>query len=321
MGKSIRNLDLKKMNAFRQYSIIVGLIGLLIVFSMLSEYFFVLDNFMNILRQLSILGVVSAGMTIVIISGGIDLSVGSFMAWFGCIAASILSAGVNSYLTVILVLLLGFGIGSLEGYFISRARIPSFVVTLGLMTVARGAAYAMTYGYPIFVSNQNFLFLGRGTLWGIPVSAFITLVVFILVGFILKRTTFGRNVYAIGGNLGASKLAGINIHKTSTIIYGINCMMAAFGGILLTARLTSAQPAGGEGMEMEAISAVVLGGTGLAGGKGGMIGTIIGVFILAVLSNGLDLLNVVSYWKMIIQGAVLIFAVWLGVQLEGKKEI
>lgn len=304
---------------FEQYSMSIALVGLIIVMSFLAEQFFTVTNLLNILRQMSIMSVVAIGMTYVILSGNIDLSVGSLMALYGCLTALFMNNGMSYGFAILITVLISLGVGAGEGYFISKFKIPSFVVTLGMMSIARGAAYAMTFGYPIFVKVPGFLSIGRGNLIGIPMPAFIVIILLFLSYIILNWTLFGRNIYAIGGSLTAAKLAGINLVSSNSAIFAISSLASAIAGIIMTARLTSAQPSGGMGIEMQAIAAVVLGGTPLSGGRGGIGGTIIGILIIAILSNGLDLLNVISYWKMIIEGTVLVLAVLAASRLEKKQ--
>ncbi|SFL74242.1 ABC transporter permease [Halanaerobium salsuginis] len=290
----------------------IGLIILVVVLSLLSEYFLTIPNLLNVVRQVSIIAIISFGMTMVILTGGIDLSVGSLLAFSGAITAGMI---VNSGLNIFLAILIGLAAGTLLGLFngiaVAKAKLPAFIVTLAMMTIARGFTLIYTDGRPISGFNQLFRFFGAGYLGRIPIPVVIMLILLFIIYILLKKTPFGRYLYAIGGNENATKLSGINTEKIKIAVYALNGFLAAVSGIILTSRLNSAQPMAGEGYELDAIAAVVLGGTSLAGGSGTVIGTIIGALIIAVLNNGLNLLNVSSFYQLVAKGGVILLAVFL----------
>lgn len=290
----------------------IGLLFLIIAFTFLSEYFLTVLNLLNVVRQVSIIAIVAFGMTIVILTGGIDLSVGSILAFSGVLSAGMM---INSTLNVFLAIFIGLVAGTLLGLFnglaVAKAKLPAFIVTLAMMTIARGFTMIYTDGRPISGFNQGYRFFGAGYIKGIPVPVVIMLLLLLILYIVINKTPFGRYIYAIGGNEKATKLSGINIDRVKIIVYGLNGLMAAVSGIILTSRLNSAQPTAGEGYELDAIAAVVLGGTSLSGGNGSIIGTIIGALIIGILNNGLNLLNVSSYYQLVIKGAVILFAVFL----------
>jgi ribose transport system permease protein len=259
-------------------------------------------------------------MTLVIITAGIDLSVGSILALCGAISAGFLKNGVtiesmNKFIeftplgAVLVALIVGALIGVFNGWALSKFSIPAFVVTLAMLTIVRGMTMLYTEGYPINKLGASFGELGTGWVLGIPVPVWLALTVVILVHLLMQKTAFGRFVYAIGGNENAAKLSGINIAKTKTWVYLISGILAALGGLIVTARLDSAQPNAGTGYELDAIAAVVIGGTSLSGGRGTIIGTVLGAIIIGILNNGLVLLNVSPFWQQIVKGLVILVAV------------
>jgi len=309
-----RDLSAKK-NFFKllnKFKTGIGLILLVIVLSFLSEYFLTIPNLLNIVRQVSIIAVVSFGMTMVILTGGIDLSVGSLLAFSGAISAGMLvNSGLNVFLAIIIGLAAGTALGLFNGIAVAKAKLPAFIVTLAMMTIARGFTLIYTGGRPISGFGDTFRFFGAGYLAGIPIPVVIMILLLILIYILLSKTPLGRYIYAIGGNEKATKLSGINTERIKIAVYALNGFLAAVSGIILTSRLNSAQPMAGEGYELDAIAAVVLGGTSLAGGSGGVIGTIIGALIIAVLNNGLNLLNVSSFYQLVAKGGVILLAVFL----------
>jgi ribose transport system permease protein len=296
----------------------IGLIGLIIVMSFLSEYFLTVHNLMNITRQVSINAVLAIGMTFVILTGGIDLSVGSVLALSSVITAGLMSSGMN----IALVLIIGIGVGTLlgllNGLLVAKGRMQSFIVTLGMMTIARGLTLIYSDGRPISGFDKSFRFLGAGHVLGIPVPVIIMFALLAVSYVILKKTPFGRYVYAIGGNEKATELSGINTDKIKIGVYAISGFLASISGIILASRLNSAQPIAGTGYELDAIAAVVLGGTSLAGGQGGIVGTIIGALIIGILNNGLNLLNVSSFYQLVAKGAVILIAIFLDTRSQKR---
>ncbi|AZR74898.1 ribose ABC transporter permease [Anoxybacter fermentans] len=289
----------------------IGLIGLIIVLSFLSEYFLTLPNLLNVTRQVSINAILAFGMTFVILTGGIDLSVGSILALTSAITAGLLSTGYDVVIAILAGLLLGAILGLFSGILVAKAKMPPFIVTLGMMTIARGFTLIYSGGRPISGFNKTFRFLGAGYLGIIPFPVVIMIIILLICYIVLRKTSFGRYVYAVGGNEKATKLSGINTDAIKMSVYAISGFLAAVSGIILTSRLNSAQPTAGTGYELDAIAAVVLGGTSLAGGQGGVIGTIMGALIIGVLNNGLNLLNVSSFYQLVAKGAVILIAVFL----------
>lgn len=301
--------DKLKYKAITTYRTLLILILICLIASQLSPVFFTLANFSNVARQTSITAILAAGMTFVILTGGIDLSVGSVLAVSGAIGAGILAGTNNVGLALLVMLALGAAFGLINGVLITRMSMPPFIATLATMVIARGVTMVYTKGYPIAVGNDTFSFLGRGDIAGIYVPILIMIVIYLIGYYILKNTRFGRYVFSTGGNEEATMLSGINVKRVKTLVYIISGALASLAGIILTARLSSAQPTAGQGMELDAIAAVILGGTSLSGGLGTIGGTIVGAFILGVLSNILNLMNVNPFYQDIVKGLVIIIAV------------
>ncbi|OQY41196.1 MAG: ribose ABC transporter permease [Fusobacteriia bacterium 4572_74] len=303
----------KKENVLLKNKPLIGLIIFGVIVSILNPRFLSTTNLLNILRQTSINAIIAAGMTFVILTGGIDLSVGSILALCGAVSASMLAVGVNGYLVLIITIILGTILGAVSGSFISYGKLQAFITTLVAMTLLRGATLVFTGGKPISMGfgNNSMLFdtIGGGYLFGIPVPIYIMIVVFTVCNYVLKNTKFGRYVFAVGGNEEATKLSGINVEKLKIKVYAISGGLAALAGIIITSRLGSAQPTAGTGYELDAIAAVVLGGTSLSGGVGSISGTITGALIIGVLGNALNLLDVSSYYQMMIKALVILAAV------------
>lgn len=298
---------------------LLGLIIFSIAISILSPRFLTKSNLLNVFRQTSINAIIAAGMTFVILTSGIDLSVGSILGFTGAILAKMLMSGNNIYLSILIAILVGGLTGMLNGLIITKGRVQPFIATLAVMILFRGGTLVFTSGKPVPVSGENispvFRWIGTSTIIGIPVPIIIMTIVFIVCYYILNHTQFGRYIYAVGGNERAALLSGINIDKVKVWTYTISGIFAAVAGIIVTSRLSSAQPTAGDGYELDAIAAVVLGGTSLAGGQGTIIGTIIGALIIGILNNALNLLDVQSYYQMIAKAIVILIAV-----LMDKKE-
>jgi ribose transport system permease protein len=293
---------------------LIGLIILSIVISIISPRFLTTGNILNVLRQTSINAVIATGMTFVILTGGIDLSVGSVLAYSGAIMAALLGTQVPLSASLALVLLLGATIGALTGLVITKGKVQPFIATFVSMTLLRGATLVFTDGKPISADKgpaEAFAFLGQGYGFGIPIPIFIMIAVLAIAYYILRHTRFGRYVYAIGGNEEATRLSGLRTGMIKTTVYAISGLLAAMAGIILTSRLSSAQPTAGAGYELDAIAAVVLGGTSLAGGSGHIMGTLVGALIIGILNNALNLMNVSSYYQMIAKGVIILIAVLL----------
>ncbi|MGE5577889.1 MAG: ABC transporter permease [Syntrophothermus sp.] len=299
------------MAFFRRFGMLMILVFLVAVLSVLSPRFLTLGNLMNIARQVSINGVVAAGMTVVILSGGIDLSVGSVVALTGALAAGTLAASGNPWLSMAVGLGVGALLGTINGIFIAWPKLPPFIVTLAMMALARGLTLVYTGGRPMMLDSPVYDFLGSGRLFGVPVPVVLMAAVYLGVHLLLQATKFGRYVYAIGGNEQACRLSGIRVDRIKTAVYGMGGLLAGLSGIILTARLISAQPTAGVGYELDAIAAVILGGTSLSGGEGGVGSTVVGALIIGVLANGLNLLNVSPFYQEVAKGLVILVAVIL----------
>jgi len=304
----------------RQFGTLIGLFGLMIIFWALSPYFFTVSNFLNIAQQTSLNAIIAVGMTFVIISAGIDLSVGSIMAFSGVVLGSALHAGIPFPIAILIGLGIGFFCGLINGLLISYGKLPPFIATLGMMSVARGAALLYTEGKPISSFDESFRFMATGEILYIPLPVLIMIAVYLIAHIVLNRTKLGRYSYAIGGNEEAAVLSGIDTKFYKTLIYGIGGMLSGFAAVLLTARLNSAQPIAGMMYELDAIAAVVIGGTSLMGGEGKISGTLIGALIMGVLRNGLNLLGVSSFIQQITIGSVIILAVLIDMMLKRQNK-
>lgn len=289
----------------------IGLILLVIIISALNSAFLEPSNLFNLLRQVSINGLIAFGMTFVILTGGIDLSVGSTLALSSAMVAILMVSGVDSIIALLLGCIFGAVLGAVNGLLITLGKMAPFIATLATMTVFRGLTLVITDGNPITNLNGSYAFqlFGRGYFLGIPVPAVTMFVTFIILYILLHKTVFGRQTYAMGGNEKAAFISGIKVNKLKIMIYSLAGLMSAMAGAILTSRLNSAQPTAGMSYELDAIAAVVLGGTSLTGGKGRILGTLIGVLIIGVLSNGLNLLGVSSFYQQVVKGVVIIIAV------------
>ncbi len=290
---------------------LLGLFLIVIVITILNPSFMTTDNVLNILRQVSISALIAFGMTFVILTGGIDLSVGSTLALTGAVAATMLASGIDPVLTILAALLLGAVLGAVNGVIIAKGKVAPFIATLATMTIYRGLTLVYTDGRPVSdLGNEiTFQMLGKGYFFGIPVPVCTMILAFIVLYVIMHKTTFGRRVYAVGGNEAASKLSGINVDRVKIAVYSLTGMLAALSALILTSRLNSAQPTAGTSYELDAIAAVVLGGTSLTGGKGWIFGTLVGALIIGVLNNGLNLIGVSSFFQQVVKGIVILIAV------------
>lgn len=304
----------------RQFGTLLGLIGLSIVLWIMTPYFLTVSNLLNVAQQTSINAIIAVGMTFVIITAGIDLSVGSLVAFSGVVLASVLQAGVPLPIAILVGLGVGLSCGMINGLLITQGRIPPFISTLGMMSVARGAALLYTKGRPVSGFSENFRYLATGEIFHIPVPVIIMGVVYIIAHFVLNRTKLGRYAYAIGGNEEAAILSGINVKLYKTMVYALCGMLSGLAALILTARLNSAQPIAGNMYELDAIAATVIGGTSLMGGEGTVLGTLIGALIMGVLRNGLNLLGVSSFIQQIVIGSVIIIAVLLDMALKKQRK-
>ncbi len=288
----------------------IPLIILIVYMAVANRQFFTVNNFLNIFKQSSVMGILAIGQTIVIIAAGIDLAVGSVMALTGCIiAVSIIHAGVPPAVAVLIGIACGTVTGSLIGFIITKVKVQDFIATLGSLTMIQGFALLTSGGLPITGLPKGLLFIGNGSIGRIPIAFIVFLLVAILGWVLLKHTTFGRNVYALGGNREAAWVSGIHVDRTKMLVYAFSGFCASIASIVMLGRLNSANALMGEGMELLSISAVVLGGTSLFGGAGSIGGTLIGVITMATLSNGLNFLDVSAFWQKVILGAVIIAVV------------
>jgi ribose/xylose/arabinose/galactoside ABC-type transport system permease subunit len=306
------------MDYGRQFGTLIGLFVLCIILWILSPYFLTVSNLLNIAQQTCVNAIIAAGMTYVIISAGIDLSVGSIVAFSGVVLASALDAGAPVALAILAGLLGGAACGLVNGLLITLGNLPPFISTLGMMSVARGAALVYSGGRPISGFSENFRVFATGELFFVPVPVVIVLGVYVAAHFVLTRTKFGRYVYAMGGNEEATKLSGVSIRFHKTMVYVFCGAVSGLAAVILTARLNSAQPIAGIMYELDAIAAVVIGGTSLRGGEGKLVGTLIGALIMGVIRNGLNLLGVSSFLQQIVIGSVIIIAVLLDATLKKR---
>ena len=291
---------------------LIGLVVVCVVMTFASDTFLSLSNVINILRQVSINALIAVGMTLVILTGGIDLSVGAVMALSGTVAAGLMAGGLSGALALPLCLLIGLGFGLANGLFVSRAGMPPIIVTLATMGIARGLALVYTGGYPISGLPPWIRWFGGGSVLGVQTPIVIMAVVYLVGWVLLERTPFGRYVYAIGGNETATRLSGVRVARYKLLVYAISGLTSAIAAIVLTSRLMSGQPNAGEGFELDAIAAVVLGGTSIAGGRGSLIGTLLGALLLGVLNNGLNMVGVDPYVQTVVKGGIILLAIYIG---------
>ncbi|GHV80020.1 ribose import permease protein RbsC [Spirochaetia bacterium] len=297
-----------------KYGIYFAFLIMLVFFSVLNPKFLTMRNIINIVRQISFNSILAMGMTMVIITGGIDLSVGSILALSAVVTASLVRAEAPILpvpLAVLAGLLLGTLCGFINGLIVTKGKLAPFITTLVMMTIARGAAQLFTKGRPISGLAEGFVFIGGGSLLMIPVPIFILALIVFISYFILNSTRTGRYIYAVGGNEQAAKASGLKVHRTKWFVYAFSGTLAALVGIILTARLNSAAPVLGVGYELDAIAAAVIGGTSMEGGRGKINRSLVGGLIIGTISNGLDILNVSAYWQQIIKGLIILVAVLL----------
>ena len=303
----------------RQFGTFAVFVVLCAVISVLTPHFFTVTNLLNVAQQTVINALIAVGLTYVIISGGIDLSVGSILAFAGVVMAHTLRLGWPLPLAILAGVGVGAGCGLVNGLLISYGRLPPFIATLGMMSVARGGALLATDGRPVSGFDESFRWLATGEIAGVPVPVVIMVLVYAAAHLVLQRTKFGRYTYAIGGNEEASLLSGVPVRLYKIGIYAVCGGLAALSSVLLTARLNSAQPIAGLSYELDAIAATVIGGTSLMGGQGSVIGTLIGALIMGVLRNGLNLLGVSSFIQQVVIGLVIIAAVLLDTFFKQSK--
>ncbi len=367
----------------RTYTMIAALIVMWIGFTYLTDGSFIKPrNISNLVRQMAIVGVMGTGMVLVIVSGGIDLSVGSVMGFIGCVAAALqVWGGMGTFEAIVISLFIGLFIGSIQGALIAYTDVPAFIITLGGMLVFRGGILAVTRGTTVAPLQPSLLYFGQAYLGnflgimiaavtilfliysrisnrkaqkkynnlteplgvmvfrcvvlsvfiiiavsvlnsyrGIPVPVLIMLVLVVILSFIAEKTTFGRRIYAIGGNIDSAKYSGINVRKNLVMVYCLNGLMAAIAGLILAARLNAGTPQAGMNLELDAIAAAVIGGTSMSGGVGRVSGAILGGIIMATIDNGMSMMNLDAYWQYIVKGIILITAVWFDMKTKKNKQ-
>jgi ribose transport system permease protein len=312
------------MNAavLRRLGPLIGLIGMCAILTALSDHFLTVDNLMNIFRQSAVNVLLALGQLLVIVTAGIDLSVGSVLGLTCVIAAMMMKAGFPAWFATLTAVAAGFALGAINGLLLTKLRLPHpFIPTLGMMNVARGIALAVSGGFPISGLPEGFRWLGAGRVAFIPAPVLLVLAVCALFHFFLSRTTAGRDIFAIGGNKQAAILSGIPVDSRLTLVYAVSGAVAGLAGIVLSGRMNSGYPLAGSGAELDSIAAVIIGGASFFGGVGTVSGTLVGALIIGVLRNGLNLLDVSPYWQTVVIGAVIVMAVWIDVlrQRSGKK--
>ena len=307
MGEKTRGFDKKWIQT---YMLIFIVIGLGVILSFISSNFLTVTNLLNVVRQIAVNGILAIGMTIVCLTGGIDLSVGSIVAFSGIIAAGMLrDTGYPIIIIVLAAIVVGAVCGLYNGYFVAYWNAAPFVVTLSMMTIARGMTYVYSDGRPISNLRTEFLTIGKGSIAGIPIPTLILVVVFILGSIMLTKLKFGRYVYAVRGNENAAMVSGINVKRIKMMVYVLSGIACGIAAIILTARVSAGLPQAGESYELDAIAATVIGGTSLSGGRGRLWGTIVGAVLLGIVNNGLDLLNVSSFYQQIVKGLIILGAI------------
>jgi len=291
----------------RKQSLVIGFLIICLALALTTNRFLTVGNILNVIRQVSISGLLSTGLTFVILAGGIDLSVASLMAFAGCMAATV--QGTSLLAGVLFPLLVGTAVGLVNGVMVNKIKAQPFIMTLGIGTVMRGWTYVYTNGEAIYNMRPAFRVIGGGEVGGIPVPVIIFAVVILLAYVVLNRTLIGRYIYAVGDNAEAARLCGIKVQRVNLFVYLVSGFLAGLAAIVLTSRLNAAEPIAGLGWELDAVAAVIIGGTSLRGGKGGIWGTVLGLLIIGVVSNGLNLLNVSTYYQSVVKGFIIVFAV------------
>lgn len=304
-------VDLK--NFYTRYGIVAALILLCVALGLSNEYFMTWGNWTDILRQSAINGILAIGMTYVVLTAGIDLSVGAILAFAGIVSASLI-VGDNPHgisMGVAAGLFVGAAMGAVNGLLVARFSVPPFVATLGMLSVARGFTYIYNGGMPVSDLPSGFLAIGGGHLWKIPVPVLIFAATIVICWLVLRYTTYGRYIYAVGGNAKSAKTSGISTAKMIFSVYVVSGLLAGLAGVVLAARTTAALPQAGMSYELDAIAAVVIGGTSLSGGAGSLGGTVVGALLIGVINNGLNLLGVSSYYQQVVKGIIIVGAVLL----------
>ena len=310
----------KLLAVYDRFGKYIVLIVLCIFFSLTANNFFALNNAMTILRQVSMLGIASIGITLIMISGGMDLSVGAQVALGGVILGLLLrDTSIGIVPCILICMAFGVALGILNGFVAIKLKIFPLIVTLGTMLIMNGLAYVITGGYPVYGLPTGFKIIGQGYIGVVPIPAIIFIVIAIIAGFVLNKTYFGRQIFAVGGNPEAARLAGVNVDRFRVIIYAVGGFITSFTTIILTSRTFSAQPGAGASYTFDCMTACVLGGTAVSGGKGSITGTVIGVMIIGVLNSGLLMLGLDSNWQDVVKGAILILAIGFDALQHSKK--
>lgn len=324
MTEKTANQMTKRLNGkdlFNKYGILLVFLILFVLLTVITNTFFTSRNLINVLKQVSINGIISVGMMCVLLTGGIDLSVGSIVALSGIVATTFAHPGEYPVIgPIILGVLAGAACGVVNGTLVAFLNLPAFIATLGMLSVASGVALVLSKGRPISNLSEQFRYIGGGSILGLPILIYILAAVFLIGYLILSWTKFGRYLYAIGGNEEAAKASGLSVARIKLFVYMISGICAGLAGTVLASRINAGQPNSGEGYELDAIAAVVIGGTSLNGGIGKISGTILGVLIVGVINNGMDLLNISSYYQKIVKGSIIVLAVLLDRITKNKNK-
>lgn len=306
--------------AFRSFTLVFVIIAIVIAMSFASPVFMTSKNIINIIRQISINGIIAVGMTFVILTGGIDLSVGSVVAITGVICGYLLEQGTQWVVACLVAIMISLMFGAFNGIMIAYVGFQPFIATLATVTMGSGMALAFSDGKPFSIKNEAFLSIGQGYVGAIPIPIILLVLVVTIGLIILKTTTFGRYVFAIGGNKNAAKLSGVNTRKVELMVYIISALCASVVGLILSARISSGQPTAGQGYELDAIAATAIGGTSMSGGIGSLTGTIFGFVILGLMTNSMNLLNINSFYQQIVKGILIVLAVFLDMMSKRRKK-
>ncbi|WP_394914025.1 ABC transporter permease [uncultured Robinsoniella sp.] len=324
MTEKTANQMTKRLNGkdlFNKYGILLVFLILFVLLTVITNTFFTSRNLINVLKQVSINGIISVGMMCVLLTGGIDLSVGSIVALSGIVATTFAHPGEYPVIIpIILGVLAGAACGVVNGTLVAFLNLPAFIATLGMLSVSSGVALVLSKGRPISNLSEQFRYIGGGSILGLPILIYILAAVFLIGYLILSWTKFGRYLYAIGGNEEAAKASGLSVARIKLFVYMISGICAGLAGTVLASRINAGQPNSGEGYELDAIAAVVIGGTSLNGGIGKVSGTILGVLIVGVINNGMDLLNISSYYQKIVKGSIIVLAVLLDRITKNKNK-
>ena len=294
-----------------KYGIVIALVVIVAFFALWSENFFTPENILNLLRQISIKGIIGIGMAFVILCSGVDLSVGSNTCLCGILVAMMVQSGQNMFLAMLVSLLVGLLFGTINGFFIAKCGMTPFIVTLATSSVGTGLVYVITEGKPISKLSEQFTFIGRGALFSIPIPVIIMAGVYVVAFVLLSKTVIGRRIYAVGGNERTAIVSGINSVKVKIFAHAFCGLLCGLAGIVLTARVTSASVNAATGYESDAIASCVIGGISMKGGKGSLFGALIGILIIGTISNGMDIIGVGSYHQKIVMGGIILLAVQL----------